>query len=115
MTTDNYTRSMAYEVLVRRAYKSEATSRNGGHLSIMSNLIDAENGIKHYGLPTAEKQRDKVKIYLIKAVEKFLKMKFTEEEKSILTYHQRQIDQSYSSDELLSIVDALLKLTHRFK
>ena len=115
MTGENYMRCMMYEILIKRAYKSEVTSRNGGHLSNMRNLIDAENGIKHYKHATADKQLEKVKGYLTKAVHKFRAMKMTDEEKASLTHIQQLIDNAYSSDELLSIVDNLLDLTDRFK
>nr|WP_314898320.1 hypothetical protein [uncultured Flavobacterium sp.] len=112
---EDYTRGLSYEYLIRRAHKCGRGSRNGAEGSLITNLVAAENGNQHSFLPTKEKQLEAVKKYLAKALDKFLSMKVTEEERETLTYLKDQTLNAYSSVELSGIVETANELTLRFK
>lgn len=112
---EDYARGLSYEYLIRRAHKCVRGSRNGAEGSLITNLVAAENGNRHSFLPTKEKQLEAVKKYLAKALEKFLSMKVTEEERETLTYLKDRTLNAYSSVELSGIVERANELTLRFK
>jgi len=93
----------------------ERSLRNGADSSLMTNLIDAERGVKNYGLPSAQKQLETVKKYLVKASDKFLKRELTEAERIGLTMCKQQYENAYSSSDLLHVITKALELTQRFK
>src|ERR1035437_3191423 len=103
-----------YEGLVKRAWKSYVAI-DGGHSDDMNRLIDAENGIKHIGLKSADVQLEKIKVVLNKAIDKFLKFKINEEEANAFNGYKIKINDATSSKDLLIIINEVLELTQKFK
>lgn len=115
MGTESYTKGMLYEILVTRANKGQKTIRNGADSSLMTNLIDSETGVKQYKLPTTEKQFEKVKGHLANSLDKFLKMKLTDMEKLEVEKCKTDLSNTYSSGQLMTIVERALEATRRLK
>ena len=112
---EDYTRGLSYEYLIRRAHKCVRGSLNGAEASLLTNLVAAEDGTRHSFLSTKEKQLEAVKKYLSKALDKFLSMKITAEERETLTHLKNRTLNAYSSVELSDIVETANELTLRFK
>lgn len=115
MNIESYKNGFPYEAYICRAFQMRRSLRNGADSSFMTNLIDAEKGVKNYGLPSAQKQFETVKKYLVKATDKYLKRKLTEEEIMGLTTCKQQFENAYSSGDLLNVINKALELTQRFK
>ena len=107
MSADDYTRAMRYEMLVRNAYDCPSGMRNGAHLSFMRNAMTMERGetyAKHLG--SFDKQFNKVKTYLSKALIKLTKTKPYSKEKDFFADLNNQVEQSNSTDRLMDIVNS---------
>ncbi len=116
MNSDSYQKGAMYEAFIRRAHQSVKTSSNGADSSFMQNLIDMESGrsnVKHLG--SADKQVEKVKGYIDKALDKFLSKKLTDEERQQLTILKMRTERAYSSADLMGVVNAGLEATQRFR
>jgi len=116
MSKDFYTDATPYEFFIRRAHKCLQQRRNGAHMSFMRNLMLAEVGnsaVSH--LPKYDKQLEKVKGYMDKALDKFLKRKLTTDEKSKLNELKEQLIVANSTSALMQIVEEGLVITQRFK
>lgn len=111
---DSYRDGMAYEIFMHRAFKSSDNSRPGMHCSVIQNLVQIENGDtsfqKWHG--SFEKQFEKTKVYMHKAMDRYLKMKKIPSDKlDRLYFLNSQIDKAYSSDDLMEIVRETIDLT----
>lgn len=110
MSADEYTRAMKYEMLIRNAFKCPRGSRNGAELSYMQNAMTMEHGetyAKHLG--SFEKQFEKVKTYISKALIKLTKTKpYSNESKFFDNLHSR-LAYSETTEELMRIVDSRLE------
>lgn len=113
MSPDNYGNTLHYEYFIRRAYKSLRTTKNGADSSFMEALMNIENGTARSG--NLDKQLTKVKGYMEKALDKFLKFKLTEDERAGLLQLKEDLEPAYSSGQLMRIVTDGLALTQRFK
>lgn len=110
---EDYQNSVFYETFIRRAHKSEKTPRNGADALLMASLINHEKGKARTG--NHEKQLEKVKGYIEKALEKFLRLKITEEEARDLQRLKSDLSSAYTSSQLMRIVEKGLEITRRFK
>jgi hypothetical protein len=115
---DNYKDGMTYEIFMHRAFKSSDTSKPGMHCSIIQNLVRVEDGdtsfVKWHG--SFEKQLEKIKYYMHKAMDKYLKMKnIPAENLDRLDILNSKIDRAYSSDDLISIIRETIELTQCVK
>lgn len=116
MGIESYKSGMSYENFICGAYKNWDNSINGANLSNMRNLIDAENGdacVSH--LPKAERQLATVKQYIIKAFDKYLKFKFTDEKKVKLSQLRKQTELATSSLDLMEIIEEGLEVTNELE
>lgn len=116
MSNDFYSDAMPYEWFICRAHNCLRQSRNGADMSFMRNLMFAEagsNAVSH--LPKYDKQLEKVKGYMDKALDKFLKRKLTAEEKSKINELKERLVMAYSTSALMQIVEEGLEVTQRFK
>lgn len=105
-TTDSYTKGMSYENFIRRAFQCDNGSKHGAQVSFVRNLIDTENQeawVKQ--LPKFEKQLEKVKDYLTKAIEKYLKRNPSPNEKVSLLALNEEVKTAYTSSQIVSIVE----------
>ena len=117
-TVEDYKKGSYYEIFVHRANKTSDTSKSGMHGSIMQNLIRVENGdtsfVKFHG--SYEKQFEKIKTYMNKAMDKYLKMKkIPAENLSRIQILKNQIDRASSSDNLMAIIHETIELTQCVK
>ncbi|MBK9015721.1 MAG: hypothetical protein IPM82_17570 [Saprospiraceae bacterium] len=90
--------------------------RNGADQCFMRNLMWAEVGspnVKHLG--SFEKQLAPVKKYMDKALDKYLKLKLTAEEKAQFFQLKEQLITANSTTVLNLIVEKGLNLTQRFR
>ncbi len=113
MSVKNYQDATHYEYFIRRAHKSLKTTRNGADALLMQSLMNLENGTVRRGSP--ERQLEKVKSYIGKALDKFLKLKLTEDEKAGLLQLKANLEPAFSSEQLMQIITKGLDLTQRFK
>lgn len=112
---NSYSIAFPYETLIRRAHKSNDRTRNGADVAVMRNLIDKERGTAGTAnLPSAEKQLEKVRGYIGKALDKILKWKLTDEERAVVEEQRRRLDYVGGSADLLAIVNSALAATQRF-
>lgn len=111
MDREPYIQGARYEKLMRRAYPKQKTNRNGVDSSKMAHFIEAESGYKFYGQPSAKKQLENLKIYMLKAIAKFKGMKWSIEEFGYLLDEEEKIEDAICSGELLNSVEELLELT----
>jgi acetylglutamate synthase len=112
MSSDDYVIASRYENLVRIAYNCPAGMRNGAHLCFMQNAISMENGetfAKHLG--SFEKQFEKVKTYVSKALLKLSKTKPYSTESVFYINLEEQLDNVSRTAHLMSIVDLALNQT----
>lgn len=115
---DDYKKGSDYETFMHRAFRKSDTSKPGMHGSMIQNLIRVENGdtsfVKWHG--SFEKQFEKVKIYIHKAMDKYLKMKkIPPENLARLEVLNFKIDRVYSSDDIMSIIKETIVLTQCVK
>jgi hypothetical protein len=114
-----YMQGSSFENFINQAHKYYGQSlKNGASGSYMTNLIEAEQGnnsVKHLG--TFEKQLIKVKEYINKAIDAFLKpsRKLKEDEKLALMELKNRLNNAYSTSQLLSIVQQGLEITQPYK
>ena len=120
MTNDieAYKHGSFYEIFIHRAHKNSDTSKPGFHGSVIQNLARVENGntsfVKWHG--SFEKQLEKAKKYMHKAMDKYLKMKkISPENLQRLQILNDKIDRANSSDDLMSIVYESNELTQIVK
>ena len=106
MSANEYRKAMRYEMFIRNAFNCQQGSRNGAELSYMQNAMTMERGetyAKHLG--SFEKQFDKVKTYISKALIKITKTKpFSTESVFFGDLHQ-QLEYADTTGELMRIVD----------
>lgn len=113
MGIESYKKGSSYENFMHRAFNSYNSGKLEHSLSVMRNLIDAENGetcVSH--LPSAQKQLEKIKGYLHKAFDRLLETKKYQNDKIALLHLQNEIALSSSSDELMIIIEQALELTN---
>ena len=113
-----YKHGSFYEIFIHRASKNSDTTKPGAHGSVIQNIARVENGdtsfVKWHG--SLEKQLDKAKKYMHKAMDKYLKMKkIPIENRNKLEGLKLEIDQANSSDALMEIVYESLELTMSVK
>jgi len=117
MNQNFYVESMPYEWFMRRAFGAHSVqTKPGVKNSYMQNLMWAEVGsanVKHLG--SYDKQLVKIKKYIDKALEKYLKFKVTSEEKEQLLKIKEDLLTTYTTKELMQLIDMGLKITERFK
>ncbi len=106
MSKDEYTQAMKYEMLVRNVYNCQRGMRNGADLCFMQNAMTMERGetfAKHLG--SFEKQFEKVKNYISKALTKASKTTpFSKESEFFITLNNR-LEYLSSTSELMDIVN----------
>lgn len=117
MQNDFYAESMPYEHFIRNAHGYFGRDmKNGADQCFMRNLMWAEVGssnVRHLG--SFEKQIAQVKKYMDKALDKYLKLKLTADEKAQFLDLKSQLIYANSSIALNSIVEKGLTLTQRFR
>ncbi|MEI8047085.1 MAG: hypothetical protein WCI92_06880 [Bacteroidota bacterium] len=115
---DSYKDGMTYEIFMHGAFKSSDNSKQGMHGSIIQNLVQIESGdtsfVKWHG--SFIKQLEKIKIYMHKAMDKYLKMKkIPIANLDRLTILNIQIDSAHSSAALMGIISESIELTQCVK
>jgi len=115
---DDYKKGSDYEIFIHRANRSYDTSKPGTHGSVIQNLIRVESGdtswVKYHG--SFEKQIEKVKGYMHKAMDKYLKMKkISTENLEQIRILKNKIDTAYSSDDLMFIINKSIDLSQCVK
>jgi len=112
----NYGKGINYEIYIRRAFKCNRGSRNGADSTIMETLIDIEQGNSYVNhIRSKGKYYGKVQSYLVKATNKFLKMRLNDTEQVGLQQLLKGFETASSSDELLLLSREGINLTDRFK
>lgn len=116
---DNYVNSMAYEVFICRAFKTDRNNnRHKAHIANMTNLIDSEHGRSNVAhLPSFEKQLVQVKSNIDKAIDKFLSPTWhlKQDEKAKLMVLKSRLNSAFSSVQVLEIIDVAIDVTNAYK
>lgn len=110
------TDAMSYEFFIRRVYNCERGNRNGADSSFMSNAISMEQGesyARHLG--TYQKQFEKVKKYVFKALAKLTTMKPYNEEDFFFQDLYFRMSNVNSTEELMNIINLALDKMNEFK
>jgi hypothetical protein len=107
-----------YEIFMHRAFRNSDNSKPGMHCSIIQNLVQIESGdttfIKWHG--SFEKQLDQAKKYMLKAMEKYLKMKkIPTENLARIEILKSHIELAETSKELINIIEVTNELTQCVK
>ncbi|MCL1651717.1 hypothetical protein M2T28_03790 [Elizabethkingia miricola] len=116
MGVKDYTEATKYENLVRIAFNCQRGVRNGADQCFMQNAITMERGetyAKHLG--SFQKQFEKVKLYLSKALVKLTNKRPFIVEKSFFLHLESKVYSSTTTDELMDIVDLALKKIYSIK
>ncbi len=115
---ESYKDGMNYEIFMLRAFRNSDNSKPGMHCSIIQNLVQIESGdttfIKWHG--SFEKQLDQAKKYMLKAMEKYLKIKkIPTENLARIEILKSHIELAESSKELINIIEVTNELTQCVK
>lgn len=113
MAGESYANGMNYEIFIRRAFKCER-GKHGAETALLQYLLEADAG-RNSLINSYSKQFEKVKTYLIKAIDKFLSRKPTEQELNGLIQMKHQVMNAYSASALVSIIRQGLDLTQRYR
>ena len=106
MDGNDYARCSRYESLIRNAFNCERGSKNGADMQFMRNVTSMERGetfAKHLG--SFEKQFDKVKNYVSKALIKLSKTNPYKKESEYFIDLEKNIKFCNYSSDLLNIID----------
>lgn len=106
MNTEFYRQATKYENLIRIAFDCPRGMRNGADLCFMQNAMTMENGdtyAKHLG--SFEKQFEKVKQYISKALIKLSKTKPFSVEKELFLNLESELVYLNSTSQLMYVVD----------
>lgn len=104
-----------YEAFMKRAYWTiERNHAKGIDSSVYRQLYFVKSGysltVKSY-----DKQLEKVKGHLLKAVSKVLKWKLTDEERLRVKYQVTVLENGADEDDVYQAIEELLEATQRFK
>src|SRR5262245_53054540 len=115
MNVRNYTKGMTYEAFVRRAHKLyDKNTRKGAASELFINLLDVEEGKRHSFLPSY--QFEKVKVYLIKAFNAFIKnRKLSKEEIVQINNLKEKVKSSTSGHGIYLIIEEAIDATQSYK
>jgi hypothetical protein len=103
-----------YEDFMCRAYHCYPNPRTGVYAGHYHAIYWAGHGFIKPSDVKAKKQVEKVKSYLIKATDKFLKRRLKKEEREILMIIREKLMSASSEQELFPIIDKGLVTTRRF-
>jgi hypothetical protein len=109
-----HSHSYSYEDFMCRAYRCYPNPRTGAYAGHYHAIYWAEHGFIKPSVVKAEKQLTKVKNYLVKATDKFLKRRLKKEEREILMIVREQLMFASSEQELFPLIDKGLVTTRRF-
>ncbi len=116
MDSNAYVQGSSYEVFICRAHKKERHQAKGADGSYMKNLIDTESGQDLRRLVGSyEKQLEQIKKYMDKALDKYLKLKLTADERATIGRLKMSLVHAGDSQSLMAIVEAGIDATQRFK
>lgn len=108
---DNYLKASEYEWFMKKVYDSSTTHKTKVHLNNLKNVLDLESGFTHSKhLGSHEKQFDKVKNYISKALIKVSKTAKYKQNADLFLMLNDKIDYCGSSDDLLLIIMRAKKL-----
>jgi len=100
----DYNDSALYETFLNRAFKFDSRRLGDPHNREYLNLIDAENGVKHYGQATRDKQLETMKRRVTRAVDVLLRQDLDERSKNNLHPLLAQIAAATTAHEMFAIV-----------
>lgn len=110
MSGDEYAIAITYEMLIRNAFNCPRGAKNGADLSYMKNVMTMERGetfAKHLG--TCEKQLQKVKNYLSKALIKLAKTKPYSKEMQYFYNLNEELENLNSTSRIVMLVNNALE------
>lgn len=110
MTSKEYTEASNYEMLIRNAHNCHRGHKNGADLNYMKNLMSMERGetfAKHLG--TYDKQMDKVKLYISRALVKLSQTKPYSKEEHFFAGLGEELNNLNSTAGLMVIVNSALE------
>lgn len=109
-----YSDSYLYEAFMTRAYRASRDLKKGTDNGEFRVLEHIENG--RCGTPADyPKQMKKLKMLIMKGVEKVLKWKLTIAERSQVIRFADMAEKAYDGDDLAVALRGLLDATHRLK
>lgn len=106
----NYDKSWEYEWFMKKVYGGNAIHKNKVHQSNLKNLLDIESGTtysKHLG--SQEKQFNKIKNYISKALIKVSKTAKYKQNADLYLVLNDKLDFCSTGDDLLSIIEQAQK------
>ena len=116
MYNSNYGRGIPYEMLMLRAFKLvQRDAKRGTCGSIYEQLIRLEDGTALYRKVSPQKQLERVKKWIEKGINAFLKRRLRPEERQALEYLLVKLHSAYYSDELDIIISKALDVTQPYR
>ena len=109
-----YSHGLSYEFFIRRAHRCHQNFRTAAHAGHYQAIYWAE----HSYLPNKrshEQQLEKVKVYVSKAITRFLKRRLRQKEREELLAIQHLLKNVYNEPTLFEVIDKALIATDRFK
>lgn len=110
MSSTEYIEAMNYEILIWNAFNCPHGNKNGADLNYMKNAMTMERGetyAKHLG--SYEKQLEKVKSYISKALIKLSKTKPYSKEEFFFNNLNEELAYLTSTSKLMIIVNSALE------
>lgn len=104
----------SYEDFMCRAYRCYPNPRTGAYSGHYNAIYWTEHGFIKPSVTTAEKQITKVKAYLTKAINRFLKRKLRKDEREALLIIQDHLLSATTEADLFNAIDKALLVTRRF-
>ncbi|GGF44233.1 hypothetical protein [Echinicola rosea] len=99
-----------YEKLMRKIYPKQKTNRNGVDFSKMMCLVDTERGNKYYRQPSRSKQKERMRTYVYKAVDKLKGKAYDERFLNELLDIEEDIEYSHHSTQFCALIGRLCDL-----
>ncbi|MDJ1466328.1 hypothetical protein QNI16_00760 [Cytophagaceae bacterium YF14B1] len=104
--SDSLSLAAIYESFLLQVYGGKPTTKNGAYASVMANLINKEKGKRGpANSPDAEVQLEKVKEYILLALDKVLKWKMSQSHRDSIEGLKKKTRSARSSSELLEVCE----------
>lgn len=114
--SDAYGSSFCYETFIRRAFKCDRDMKHGAHNSFLQNLIETEMNLSHTNkLASPDKQIEKIKSYLFKALDKYDTFPLTEAEREVFVRLRQDVTTAHTSIHIIDLCEEGVEVTQRFR
>lgn len=112
----DYHNATRYETIIRKAFKSKPTTRNGAHLRFLLNAIIVEHNAKCVKtIKKSQKELETVKKYLSKALLKLARTKPYSSESHIFIYLEKFLHLMHKTSGLVTVIEIAFETVKRIR